>query len=577
MTKSSDEPFKRAAALKERRYMKKLKAVWSMTLIIAVVTFYFAAIQKNVVSANNTPQTLPFSQNWSNIGLITIVDDWSGVPGVIGYRGDDLTVATGTDPRTILADGSATPVDVNSNQLNPDTFATGGVTEFEIANAVVALQGSGTADAPHLVFHLNTTGLSNIQFACNVRDIDGSADNAIQQVDVQFRVGATGSYASVTGGYIADATTAASATQVTPLSLTLPAAANNQAILEIRVITTNAVGNDESVGIDDVNITAGAAPAPQQNIVDFNGDGRTDFAVVRDVGASGSGATNQFRWFVNFNGTATNETFDWGIATDTFVPVDFDGDNRSDFAVWRAVSFGQPSGNAFFFIFASQTNTVRIVDFGQIGDDPTVVGDYDGDGAADVAVYRPGFGQPSTWFYLGSINNPPSSLFTAVQWGQIGDVPAPGDYNGDGRNDFVIQRDAGGGQAVFWTLLSNGGISITFFGGPADQIVPGDYDGDGRTDIAILRNLDGQIGWFHLPSSGGPLVITAFGLSNGDDFPVPGDYDGDGRTDQAIWRFDATQNNNFFINRSGGGISTFAWGQQGDLPVALYNVHAAGF
>jgi len=79
---------------------------------------------------NNTPQTLPFSQNWTNTGLITVSDDWSGVPGIVGFRGDDLTVVTGTDPRTLLADGSATPVDVNANQTTPDPFKTGGASEF---------------------------------------------------------------------------------------------------------------------------------------------------------------------------------------------------------------------------------------------------------------------------------------------------------------------------------------------------------------------------------------------------------------------------------------------------------------
>jgi uncharacterized protein len=67
-------------------------------------------------AADGTPQGLPFSQNWSNAGLILTSDDWSGVPGVIGYRGDALTAATGVDPQTVVADGSATPVDVNANQ-----------------------------------------------------------------------------------------------------------------------------------------------------------------------------------------------------------------------------------------------------------------------------------------------------------------------------------------------------------------------------------------------------------------------------------------------------------------------------
>src|SRR5207244_939892 len=100
---------------------------------------------------------------------------WSGVPGIIGYRGDDLTTATGTDPRTILAVGTNTPVDVNANQTNPNTFATGGVAEFHLADPVIALNGSGTADAPFILISVNTTGKSGIRVKMNLRDLDASA------------------------------------------------------------------------------------------------------------------------------------------------------------------------------------------------------------------------------------------------------------------------------------------------------------------------------------------------------------------------------------------------------------------
>jgi hypothetical protein len=206
--------------------------------------------------ADATPQNLPFSQSWSNTGLITVDDNWSGVPGIVGFRGDDLTTATGTDPQTILADGSGTPVDVIANQTNPNTQATGGVAEFDgIANPVVALQGSGTADAPHIVISINTTGLSGIKIGYVLRDIDGSADNAVEPVALQFRVGSTGNYTNIPAGFVADATTGPNlATLVTPVSVTLPAAAENQPLVQIRIITTNAVGNDEWVGIDDILI-----------------------------------------------------------------------------------------------------------------------------------------------------------------------------------------------------------------------------------------------------------------------------------------------------------------------------------
>ena len=218
--------------------------------------------------ADGIAQSLPFTQAWTNVALITTDDDWSGVPGIIGYRGDNLTGATGTDPQTIVADGSATPVDVIANQTTPDTNNSGAVAEFEITNPTVAFQGSGTADAPHIVLHLDTTGLENIQVGYNLRDIDGSIDNAVQAVALQFRVGSTGDFTNVPAGFVADASSGPSlATLVTPVAAALPAAADNQPVVQVRIITTNAVSNDEWIGIDDIQVT-GSPTGPTPPSVD---------------------------------------------------------------------------------------------------------------------------------------------------------------------------------------------------------------------------------------------------------------------------------------------------------------------
>jgi hypothetical protein len=204
---------------------------------------------------DGTYQSLPFSQNWANTGLITADDDWSGVPGIIGFRGDNLTAATGVDPQTVLVDDTPGVVDVNANRTDPDTFTTGGVAEFELADPTVALNGSGTADAPYLLIHLDTTGFQSIRVQYNLRDLDGSADNAVQQVALQYRVGASGNFTNVPAAYVADATTGGTATQVTPVDVVLDAAADDQAQLQLRIITTNAVGNDEWVGVDDISVS----------------------------------------------------------------------------------------------------------------------------------------------------------------------------------------------------------------------------------------------------------------------------------------------------------------------------------
>jgi DNA/RNA endonuclease G (NUC1) len=272
---SADQKEKNLSAIKEPalfmsfahrtvRFPKSLRTIAAFLVLFSMVLGFLILPQAPFirrVKADTTAQTLPFSQNWTNTGLITANDNWSGVAGIIGYRGDGMVSSTGVNPQTVVADGSATPVNVIANQTNPNTLTTGGVAEFHITDPVVALQGSGTARAPQLVISLNTTGQSNINVAYNVRDIDGSADNAIQPVALQYRVGGSGNYTNIPAGFIADATTGPSlATLVTPVSVTLPAACENQALVQLRILTTDAAGSDEWVGIDDINITSSGQP-----------------------------------------------------------------------------------------------------------------------------------------------------------------------------------------------------------------------------------------------------------------------------------------------------------------------------
>lgn len=204
-----------------------------------------------------------FSQDWSNTGLITANDDWSGVGSITGFLGDtNAGSPTGVDPQTYL-DPNMGAIDVIANQANPNTLSNGGVAEFDgIADPVVAMQGSGTADTPGLVVYMNAAGRTNVRISYNLRDIDGSADNSIQQVALQYRIGGAGNFVNVASGYVADATTGPNlATLVTPISVT-DAAWNNAAMLEFRVLTTNAAGSDEWVGIDDITVTSDPVPEP---------------------------------------------------------------------------------------------------------------------------------------------------------------------------------------------------------------------------------------------------------------------------------------------------------------------------
>lgn len=324
--------------------------------------------------------------------------------------------------------------------------------------------------------------------------------------------------------------------------------------------------NSNFIGIDTFSYTPGVVLTPGDAPVDFNGDGRTDYAVARNVGG---GANGQVNWYYNLNNSANpTVALNWGLASDVQVPEDYDGDDKDDIAVWRPGA----ATVASFYILQSMTNTVRVEAFGQSGDDPTVVDDYNNDNKTDLAVYRDGAtaGAQSVWYYRTAVNG----AVTFINWGINSDFPVPGDFDGNGSADFVVQRNNGGGQARFWTRLSTGATSSTVFGTPTDIVVPGDYDGDSKTDIATVRGVGSALQWQYLSSLNGSINYITFGTL-ATDIPAQGDYNGDGTTDVAIWRPVAAANQSAFWARStvGGAVTTFAIGATGDVVPGNYNSH----
>jgi hypothetical protein len=334
------------------------------------------------------------------------------------------------------------------------------------------------------------------------------------------------------------------------------------------------------------NLSA-VAQQPKDAAVDFNGDGKTDISILRSAGFG-----TQMTWWNLESGTGNVTTLDLGTrAIDQPVAADYDGDGKDDIAVYRFT--GPEAGN--WYILQSSTGTFRIEKFGITRDNPTIVDDYDGDGKDDLAVYRQSssvVGQ-SYFFYKGSLNNPDGNI-TYVPWGMRygtqstqGDDPYTGDFDGDGKADFGIQRavdtaSTSDGPALFWVLLSSGGTKIEYFGNKSDRVVPGDYDGDNKVDIAVARGFNispGNTTWYIRYSSGIPDDATIFGA--GFNF-AQGDYDGDGKTDIAYFILGATPEEIgfWYLASATNNESRFVrWGARpafpspgaGDLPAAGYN------
>lgn len=236
-----------------------------------------------------------FAEAWTNTGRITTNHNWALVPSITGYLGD-IDTAAGIDPRSVVIP-SLGSVNVIANQTNPNTLATGGVAEFQLANPTIALNGSGTADAPSLVLYLNAANRENITLSLNLRDLDGSGDNAAQAIAVQYRYDETANWTNVPDGYVADATQGPGlAGLVTPLSVTLPDDADGQGTLQIRILTVNAAGNDEWVGVDDILVTSTAIPdgtpgritISDASVVEGESGSQLLFNVSRAGGSSGA-------------------------------------------------------------------------------------------------------------------------------------------------------------------------------------------------------------------------------------------------------------------------------------------------
>ncbi|WP_410588436.1 FG-GAP-like repeat-containing protein [Amycolatopsis sp. lyj-23] len=279
------------------------------------------------------------------------------------------------------------------------------------------------------------------------------------------------------------------------------------------------------------------AKTTARSVSDFTGDGKDDIATfTRGTAADAYAATSDGTKFVG-----NEQKWNDNLAGDGEIPLsgDFNGDGKVDSIVFKRGSSGDvvvalSDGTKF------GTPTLWHDYFGIAAEIPAV-GDFNGDGKDDIATFVRGsaadvyvalsdgtkFGTSSLWHDYFAAND---------------ETPEIGDFNGDGKDDIATFTRGTTGDV--YVALSDGAKFVgneqkwhDYFGIAAEIPAVGDFNGDGKDDIATF--VRGTVGDVYVSLSDGTKFGTSslwhdyFGIQA--EIPAVGDFDGDGKADLGLF------------------------------------------
>ena len=251
---------------------------------------------------------------------------------------------------------------------------------------------------------------------------------------------------------------------------------------------------------------------------DFNGNGRTDIALVRQEPGWGtipilfSNGDGTFRNTNNLVGDFASWAATSGVK---IVTGDFNGNGRTDIALinqggdWATLPIAFSNGDGSFTITNHNVGNFRY--WAPTSGVKVITGDFNGNGRTDIALVRqePGWGTIPIAFSNGdgnfTITNHEVGNFR--YWAPTSGVKViTGDFNGNGRTDIALVRQEPGWGTVP-ILFSNGDGTFEITNNSAEnfpgwaatsgvRLVPGDFRGNKQTDIALVRQ---EPGWGTVP------------------------------------------------------------------------------
>jgi hypothetical protein len=211
-------------------------------------------------------------------------------------------------------------------------------------------------------------------------------------------------------------------------------------------------------------------------------------------------------------------SFYYGNPGDLPILGDWDGDGTATPGLYR-----QSDG----FFYSRNSNTTGVADAECFAGDPSdvpIAGDWDGDGDDNLGIYRPS--EQRFYLYTSTCTGTPmGAAQISFLFGNPGDKPVAGDWDGDGIDEVGLHRESTG--FFYWRNTLDTGVADgeIFFGDPGDRFVAGDWGtGDGKDTPGLFRPSDVTFYFRHTLTQGvadSQFTWTGAGSSW---LPVAGDF-----------------------------------------------------
>jgi SpoIID/LytB domain protein len=148
------------------------------------------------------------------------------------------------------------------------------------------------------------------------------------------------------------------------------------------------------------------------------------------------------------------------------------------------------------YAYLRNSNTQGIADiaffFGNPGDLP-MAGDFDGDGCDTLSIYRPAEGK---FYIINALGQGDAGLGFAefsYYFGNPGDAPFMGDWDGDGIDTPGLRRNSNGFVYLRHTNTEGFADVDYFYGDPGDIVFTGDWDNNGKDTLGLYRPSNGTV------------------------------------------------------------------------------------